>query len=386
MNTLWDSIKRELRRIGSKPVYLVMLLLVPIGCTLFFVSLMNEGLPLRTPVAVVDLDQSQLSRQIVRNLNSGDMCDIQYKLESYSDAMEKVRQGDIFGFFLITDRFEEDAMAGKSPTLVYYSNMTYYVPGTLSFKGFKTVAVTTTGGVVMAVLTDLGLSQTQASSLVQPVSIDSHPMGNPWINYCYYLTPSFTFLTFALLIMLFTSFTITGEIKHGTSRDWLKTAGNNIYVALAGKILPQSAILIAMTMGVAGLLWGFLHFPANGSIGWFLVALVLFILASQALSIFITCILPNPRLAMSIIGLLGVLSFSFTGISFPVQSMYGAIGIFSYIMPARYMFLIYVNNLLNGWDVYYVRYYYAVLTGFILLSVIAATRLKKACLNPVYLP
>lgn len=383
---LLDTMRREILRMASRPVYLFLMVIIPLGCALFFISLMSSGLPLKTPAGVVDNDHSQLSRQVIRNLNATELLDICSKDESFHDAMQKVRQGEIFGFIVIPPDFEADAVAGRKPTLEFYSNMTYFVPGTLSFKGFKTIAVTTSAGVMKSELSYIGLTSGMISSLMQPVVIDTHGIGNPWLNYSYYLTPSFSFATFALLIMLFTAYSITEEIKSGTSVRWLATAKDRISVALAGKLIPQSVILIAVILCAVAIMFRFLHFPMNGSMAMFSVAIVLFVLASQSFAVLICSALPNPRLAFSVISLLTVLTFSFAGFSFPVEDMYGAIAIFSYLMPVRYLFLIYVNTALNGFDTYFVRYYYVVLLAFIPVGYLLIARLKKACLNPVYVP
>ncbi len=68
-------------------------------------------------------------------------------------------------------------------------------------------------------------------------------------------------------------------------------------------------------------------------------AMLLFIAASQAFALTICSIIPNLRFALSILSLIGILSFSIAGFSFPVEQMYGGVGIFSYILPIRYYFL-----------------------------------------------
>lgn len=371
---------------GSSPTYLIMMVMVPIACTIFFLSLLSEGLPLRVPTALVDLDQSELSRTMGRQLNSNELIDMQYKLESYHEAMDYVRSGKVYGFFVIPSNFQEDAIAGRTPTVCYYTNLTYFVPGTLSFKGFKTISVTTAGGVITSKLSSMGVPTGEIKAMVQPVAISSHGIGNPWTNYSYYLSPSFTLATLALIIMIMTAYSITIEIKKGTSPQWLQTADNNIYVAMLGKMLPHSVVFIAVAMCIMSMLFGYRHFPMHGHLGALLWATVIFVLANQSFAAMVTCLLPNPRMALSAISLLGILTFSFAGFSFPVEKMYGAIAIFSYMMPVRYLFLIYVNTALNGFDIYYVRYYYVALLGFLFLWMIFARNLKKACLNPVYVP
>lgn len=386
MKYFWHSIKREVRMLTSSPTPLIIMVLVPLGCAVFFISLLYEGLPLKVPTSVVDLDHSSMSREVTRALNATELIDIQQKDESYEKAMEKIRTGEIFGFFVIPENFEKDAIAGRTPTLDYYTNMTYFVPGTLSFKGFKTVAVTTAGSVAVAKLSAVGLSDNMIAPLVQPVQIDSVGIGNPWTNYAYYLVPSFTFGCLGLMIMIFTAYSITVEIKHRTSPEWLEAAGGSITLALAGKLLPQTLIFIVVSLCTEALMFGYCHFPMSGSLGWLLIATVIFVPACQSFATMISCVLPNPRLSLSVISLFGILTFSFAGFSFPVEQMYGPIAIFSYLSPVRYLFLIYINNALNGFDIYYVRYYLAALLAFWYVGMIFMRKLKKSCLHPVYVP
>ena len=66
--------------------------------------------------------------------------------------------------------------------------------------------------------------------------------------------------------------------------------------------------------------------------------------------------------------------------------MYAPIAIFSYAFPCRYMFLIYIFSALNAFPLWYSRIYFAALIAFPLVCSLLLWRLKKACLNPVYVP
>lgn len=380
------TMRREVGRLSSRRIYLFTMVLVPVLMALFFVDLLGPGLPLKIPSAIVDLDHSPMSRSISRSINSTELIDITQKLESYDAAMDATRKGEIFGFFIIPANFQSDAIAGRTPTLEYYTNMTYFVPGTLAYKGFKTVAVGTAGSMVRTTLVSAGADPATVGSLIQPLNVDIHPIGNPWTNYSYYLTPSFLAGLFALMIMLVTTFSITTEIKYGTSADWLATARGRMSVALFGKLIPQFVIWVVASMFMLSLLYGYRHFPMNGSMWSMVAATLLFVVASQAMGVLFASIVPNPRLSMTLAALTGILSFSFVGFSFPVQSMYGAIAIFSYLMPVRYYFLIYINEALNGVPLYYSRWFFVALIAFPFVCSMLIGRLKKACLQPVYVP
>lgn len=386
MNSFVSGIKREIHRMCSRKMYIFGMIVVPVFTIFFFLDLLSPGLPEHVPTAVVDLDHSTMSRTVTRSLRALQLLDVSKNAESYDQALDQVRAGETFGFFVIPANFEKDALSGNTPTLEYYTNMTYFVPGTLSFKGFKTVAVATAGGVVQQTLVSMGVDPQNVSSIIQPVVIDQFPLSNPWMNYSYYLTPSFSMATFALMIMLMTVFSITMEIKDGTSPQWLATNGGSIVQALSTKLLPQTVVFTSVGMFMLWLMFGLSSFPLNGSLFWLAVATFLLVTASQGFAVFVCSVVPNPRLSFSICALFGILSFSFTGFSFPVQSMYGALGIFSWLAPIRYWFLIYINEGLDGVALYYSRFYYVALILFPFVACVLLRRLRNACLNPVYVP
>lgn len=377
---------REVRRLVNRPIYLFTMIIVPIGCAFFFVSLLDEGLPTKVPIAVVDHDNSSLSRQVIRDLDASELININSHLNSYHEALEAVRSGDVFGFFILPDGFEKDAVAGRSPSITYYCNMAYFIPGTLTFKGFKTIAVSTTGSMAQVQLVSVGMDEAAAGALIQPLAVQDHPMGNPWSNYSIYLCNSFAPGVLALMILLVTAFSICEEIKRATSIEWLETANGSIVVALLGKMMPHTVIFSVVGIFMQSLFYGYSHYPMNGSEWVMALAMVMFVVACQAFALFVCCLLPNLRLALSVVSLLGVLSFSITGFSFPLENMYGAVAIFSYIIPVRYYFLIYIDQALNGISLYYSRYYFVALAIFPLVASTMLWRLKKACERSVYVP
>ena len=380
------GVKREINRLASRRMYFFGMVLVPLLVAVFFLSILHEGLPEHVPTAVVDMDHSAMSRSLTRSLKAMQVLDLSQDYESYDEALAGVRQGKVFGFFVIPANFEKETLSGNAPTLEYYSNMTYFVPGTLAFKGFKTVAVAASAGVVQQTLQSIGVGPEMTAPLIQPLTVDTFGLANPWMNYGIYLCPTFTMATFILMIMLMTVFAITSEIKHGTSPQWLATAKGSIVVAVASKLFPATVIFTAIGFFIQWLLFGYSYFPLNGSLGWMLVATFLAVIAAQSVGLFFASLVPNPRLALSLSSLFGILAFSFTGFSFPVESMYGYLAVFSWFAPVRYWFLIYINEALNGYALYYSRWFFAALLMFPFAGSLLLWNLRRVCLKPVYVP
>lgn len=387
MKLIIDSLRYGWRSITRRRIYFVMMVVIPLLGTFFFLNLMDEGLPTPVPVVVVDKDHSSMSRQLIRTLSSSQQAEIVGEEESFNKAIGRVREGDVMGFFLIPENFQRDALSGRQPTLTYYCNLTYYVPGSLAFKGFKSTAISTTGGIVSAKLIGTGLlDKRQTGSIIQPLVVQQRAIGNPWMNYNYYLSVSFIAGLIALLVMQTTAASITYEIKDGTSVQWLDRSGGSIFIALMGKLVPQTVVWSVISVAIEAVMFRFCHFPMNNHAMHLIVAMVLMVIACQALAVIVCSAIPNLRLALTVCSLTGILSFSVAAFSFPVAAMYGAVGIFSYILPVRYFFLIYADQGLSGIPIYYSRFYYVALLVFPLVALAGIGRIKNRCLKPVYVP
>lgn len=386
MSSIRKALIDGIKQLTSRPIYILGMIVVPMFVAFFFLDLMDEGLPLKAPTAIVDLDNSSASRNVTRNLSASELVSLDYRPVSYDEAMKLLKSGDIFGFFMIPRNFQADAAAGRETTITYYCNMAYFVPGTLSFKSFKQTAVTSSGGIAKVTLVSAGLSEDLVGTMLQPVTTQEHPIGNPWTNYSIYLSNSFVPCLLQLIIFQFTAFSILQEIKRGTSVQWMNDAGGSILVACAGKLIPQFVIFSVVGLAIQSMLYGYWGFPVNGSMWGMIVAMLLLVASSQAFALLVSSLIPNLRFALSILSLLGILSFSLAGFSFPVENMYPMVGVFAYIIPIRYYFLIYINTALNGYELYYVRWEYIAMLLFLLTPFTMLWKLKRSSLHPVYIP
>lgn len=377
--------KRSVLQIVRRPIYWIGFFLLPLFCFFFLSSLMEEGLPKKAPAGIVDKDGSSISRQLSQTLSGMEMVDVVATPESYTQARHLMQEGKIFGFFIIPENFEADLLAGRGPQISFYTNMTYYVPGTLLYKTFKTTAMYTKAGVASEVINSVGFTS-DPTALLLPVNILARPIHNPFLNYAYYLCVSFIPGVLQLMIFLVTVFSLGQEIKYNCSRRLMRLADGSIIRALVAKLLPQTLIWLTLAVFMEAWLFGWQGYPMNGSWGWLTLSELLFVLASQGFALFVFALLPDLRLSLSVCALLGILSFSIAAFSFPVESMYPAIGIFSYIVPTRYNFLIYIDQGLNGIDIFYSRLWFVAYIIFMILPLSFLGRIKKAFLKPVYIP
>lgn len=386
MSGLAAIMRRSVLQIVRRPIYWVGFFFLPLLGFLFMGTMLNKGLPTRVPAAIVDKDGTSLSREITQTLGGMQMVHLTHELNSYSDARKLLQEGKVYGFFLIPENFQADLLAGRKPVITFYTNMTYFVPGSMLFKTFKSTALYSKAGVAMQIISSVGLESPDAAAMLQPINIQARGIGNPTLNYGIYLGNSFVPCILQLMIMLITCFSLGQEIKYGTSVRLMQMANGSIVKALFGKLFPQTVIWWVIIFFMTAWLYRYNHYPMNGSWWWFGLSQMLFVLASQGMALIIFGALPNLRLSLSVSALLGILSFSLAAFSFPVQSMYGAMGIFSWILPIRYNFLIYIDQALNGIPVYYSRIWYAAYFAFMILPFTLMWNIKRNMERPVYVP
>ena len=314
---LWNVARRECRRLVSRPLYLFCMVIAPLFCYIFFTTLMDSGLPTDMPVGVVDQDMSATSRQLIRNLDAFEQTAVVARYPTINEARTAMQRGDIYGFFYIPEGTSAKAQAGRQPKLSFYTNNTLLIAGSLLFKDMKMMSEWASVAAERSTLYAKGATEEQAMAFLQPIVIDTHPLNNPWLNYSVYLCNTFAPGVLMLLIFMVTVYSIGVEIKDRTAREWLRMGNNSIWISLAGKLLPHTAIFFLMGILYNVYLYGFLHFPCNSGILPMLLATLCLVLASQVMGILMIGTLPTLRLGRSLASLWGVLSFSMGGLSFP---------------------------------------------------------------------
>lgn len=376
---------RETKRIFSRPIYIVCSVVAPLACYILFSTLMEEGLPVELPVAVVDADNTATTRKITRNLDALQQVDIVARYANTNKATTRMRQGKIYAFYYFPEHTTAKLFGNRQPTVSFYMNYSYLAAGSLTYRDMYITSLLANASIGNASLAARGVSQEAAKAFLQPIVIETHAIGNPWISYAIYLNNTLFPGILSLLIFLLTAFGITLEIKHRTARKWLRLAGNNITVALLGKLLPMNIIFSLTAICYNVYLYRFLHFPVHDGIWSMIAASLLLVTASQAFGVFLAAMLPSPRWAMSVASLWGVVSFSISGFSFPIEGMSHEIQTVTNLFPLRHYFMIYCNQALLGYPIGYAALHYAALFAFCLLPMFFLRRLKESLLKYPYI-
>lgn len=377
--------RRELRIFAHRPLFLFTMLVAPVVCIAFFTTLMGKGLPTKLPAGLVDEDNTHITHTVGRILGSMENTHITAHYPSFSEARDAMQRGEIYGFYYIPCGLTEEAIANRQPRLSFYTNETYLVPGTLLMKDLRYTSELAGLALTRESLYGKGLTEKQAMGILQPIVIETHPLGNPYLDYSVYLNNIILPGIFILLVMLCTTYTIGLEWKRDRQLKLYAMSGRSPVIALTGKLLPQFVIFSLMFVLADVYFYKYLLFPCRSGIVPMMLLGVTTVLASQAFGVFLFgTFIGQMRLSMCLCSLWGILSFSLAGFTFPVTAMAPVLQKLAWLFPLRHYYLIYVNQALHGNSILYVWPSVVALLGFMLLPFLVLWRYDAAFLKYKY--
>lgn len=372
--------RRELRIIRNRPLYLVGSIGVITFCTIFFLTFLKGGLPHDIPIGLVDEDYSTTSRNFTQQLDATQLGKVVH-YDSFAEAREDMTSGKISAVCVIPKGMNEDIQAFRQPKISFYINGLYFVSGALAWKDLLTMVNLTNGAVQRQVFRAKGYNDEQIMGMIRPIDIDTHQIGNVTTNYNYYLTGTLLPAILEMIIIIVLIYSLGTELKYGTSRHLMNTAGNSITTALMGKLTVWTLIFSAIGFILILILYHWMHFPMAGSIFNMFIAMFLLVLASEAVAIFILEMIPVPRLALSIGALYSVLGFSLSGFTLPLEAMPPYIQGLAVAFPIRHYYLFLVQEAIfgTGFAGWWKEAIYLLL--FLFVPLLGLRRLKNAYIN-----
>ena len=369
---------REIKILLQHPIYWICMVVMPIFCAVFFTTLMDAGQPMDMPIGVVDLDNTTTTRKLTRMIDGFQSSHVVAHYPSMDEARHAMQKNEIYGFMLFPEDMTQKLISGRQPKMSFYYSSTSITAGALIFKEMKTVCTLASAAVGQSTLLAKGMTAKQVMAFLQPIALDTHTVGNPWINYNVYLSTMLVPACFMLFVFLITAYSLGTEIKFGSFDEWISLANGSFSRAMQAKLLPQTVVFLAVYYLLALYMFGFLHFPHPGGVGRIALLGLLSVVASQGFAVFLFGLIPSLRMSMSICSLWGVLSFSMVGSAFPVMAMSPVLQAVAWLFPLRHYYLIYQLCVFNDYPLADAWPHIAALIIFAALPLLVVHRMAKA--------
>lgn len=383
---LIDIAGRECRLMYRNTIYLFCMVLLPIFVVVFFTTLLSDGQPVNLPIGVVDLDNTTTTRSLLRNLDGFQSTQITAHYTSVNEARTAIQRGEIYAFLYIPKGTTQGLMSSTQPRVSFYYNDVVMLAGSTTMKDLKTICTLGSAAVGKTKLEMLGKTEDEIMTFLQPIKVDLHMLNNPWANYNVYLSASIVPGILMLFIFLITPYSIGTELKFGRSKEWMQMAGNNPFIAVLGKMLPQTLIHLLVFYGFEFYIYHILQFPHPGGVLPIMLLGLLAVLSAQSFGVFCFGLLPSLRMSMSVCSLWAVLSISLAGATYPVFAMDSFIQGVAWLFPLRHYYQCYQVCIFNGFGLHYAWVHWVCLMCFMFLPFFVLRNIRRAMLEYEYMP
>ena len=379
-----NSARRERERIAINGEYRSVTMWLPLGVILFFSVFFSQEVVGSLPVAVVDEDNSHLSRRLVSMIRATHETALVEEVADMAEARSMLLAGEVVGVVEIADGFTRDVLSGATATVVYYDSGTNISTASLSSKGVQRAVASFGVGVALQRAEMEGVMPDEAMAQVMPIGFTTYALFNPWLNYAYYVGPCFWAMVLIIASMLSTIYAVGSELRYATSVEWLRSANGSLLAGIMGKLAPTTLILWMLTAVVGILLFGLFGVPMRGSRVVLIVGAMALIVAYQAVALAVVALTASFRLSLSLGGGYSVLAFTFSGVTFPTMAMIGWVQPFTMLFPYSYFMELYIDQAVRGSAWWYSMSKVAAMLLFCLLPLLVLGRLKRVLVNRRY--
>jgi ABC-2 type transport system permease protein len=383
-NPLIRVLLRETDRMSGSVISLFTTLIGPLVSFIILLSIFSEGVPRNLPVGVVDLDQSALSRKISMFINASPEAAVTMHLLSEQEAYRQMQLGKIDAVVIIQEGTERTILKGGSQPIEVFINNANILKGGFLQKGIYKSIATLSGGIKLQMAMKSGLPERQAKAKIQPVKLEQHILFNPFGNYSYFLLSALLPMMIVVFTLLSTIFAVGVEVREGTGPQWLAHSNGSLIVALAGKLMPYTLLLMVDAMVMNVILFVRMGTPLEGSFFLILMGEAAMIITYQLLGVLLIALSANLRLSLSIASAYSMMALTFSGLTFPQFAMPAAAKVASFLFPFTYWIKIFISQAMRGEDAVKAIMPMAAFLVFIMLSLCSLPRLKRVLQQEKY--
>ncbi len=323
--TNWKSIKsifnNELKIVISDHSILLTVVLAPLLYAFFLGSIyVNKDID-QIRFAVVDYDNTKTTRTLTRMLAASQKIDMVGHLDSYEDAVAKLKNIDINGFLVFTDGFEKDLMRMEGANLNLYLNTTQFLPSNDLNMAVNQVMLTVGSGIRLNYYEINGINSQKAMQLINPIMAEVKPIYNVTNSYGGFLLPGLFFLILQQTLLIGMGESVSRDNEKGIMNKALGSSAYGVLNYIVGKSTYYVFLYLSYLVIFIAVIFPFFGLPIAGSIGSIFVLSMIFLITIMLLTMLIGTFVKSQVRMMEILAFTSYPFFLLSGYSWPVSSM-----------------------------------------------------------------
>ncbi len=296
------------------------------------------------PTAILDLDHTQESRELVSRFSSSPYFLVERQLTNRGQIVDLIDRGEVVVALQVNPQFAENLRKGQT------ASVQAVVDGTNSNTAL--IAAGYVGQISQNFAQDYQRDRMQRLSpmlvdIVPQVELQQRPWYNMDLKSRWFFVPGVIGSLTLVLVTTLTAFAVVREREIGTLEQIMVTPIRP-WEFILGKTLPFFLIglLDVGLIATIGTLW--FQVPFRGSIFVLLVGTVLFLICMLGVGLFISTVSSTQQQAMVTAFFFIMPAITFSGFGFPISTMPQWLQWLTYLDPLRYFLIVLRGVYLKG--------------------------------------
>ncbi|MGE5701387.1 MAG: ABC transporter permease [Clostridia bacterium] len=334
MNGIVELFFREWRAIFKNRSILLVMLFVPVMYFTLFGGLYSEKKVTDIPVAVVDSDQTELSRELIRAFDIDQTFAVRAIVPNEQELMGLIDTGAVNVGVIIPSGLYEQAKNGKEAevmTIIDGSNM---MISNTAVRAANTVVKSISAGVTLKKLEAKGEWGQEGKNFYTGIDYRYRVLYNPTFSYLSFMVFGLGGTVLQQVLFLGVALAIAREKEEGTLPSLMQTY--SFPQLVFGKLAPYFLLsTFNLLVSFSILLKGF-KVPVYGDLSLLLLAGVIFNIAVLSIGFAISYLTKDQLQATQLAMLIAVPSFMLSGFTWPITSMPPVIAGIGESLPLTY--------------------------------------------------
>ncbi len=314
MRLLFQYIREEFHFI-RKQAGLILLLFTGIPfLTVWFAGAYATDYVYHIPVAVLDEDNSQLSRTIIEHFDDNERFQVKYHVSSRQELQEILDTQEAYMGLYIPPDLNQNILSGQTSQVLILTNGANVVIGNNAYASAATIVQTISAGAGIKLISAKGsLPQLTSTNIALPFQFTDRMLYDPQMTYMNYLIYGFVAIFFQQLLL--------SGLATLILRNPEETLREHTARRLAAKIISASGCL--MLVGAISILWlhKAMHVVLTGNLLLALGLSILFAIAISCPAILLTAVTKDKTKFSQISYMLSLPTFLTCGYVWPVDQM-----------------------------------------------------------------
>ncbi len=332
--------KKEIYQIRRNRLLIGIMLIAPV-IQLFILGYAATFEVKNLPIAILDEDNSILTREISESINSTETFNIVVNLNSLDEIDDALKRGKASMVIIFPNEFEKKLSKNEKVELPVIIDGTDANSATIAMGFFSSIVMERFVSIVDEKVKSQGL---RFIPFCEP---EIRIWFNPEMRSSSFIIPGLIGMILITVTLIMTAMSMVREKEQGTIEQLLVTPVKG-YELLIGKILPF--ILIGLIDATAVILVGKFWFkvPLRGDIVLLFISVFVFLLTTLGLGIFASVISRTQQQALMTAYFFAMPNIILSGFVFPVESMPPVIRFITNFVPLKYFLIILRGIFLKG--------------------------------------